>query len=39
MSQVYASLDSAAKCGRCTHTIKQMIDEADSQSSGCESRE
>jgi bacterioferritin-associated ferredoxin len=27
MSRVYASLGCAAKCGRCAHTIKNMLDE------------
>ncbi len=27
MSGIYASLGCAAKCGRCTHTIKSMLDE------------
>ena len=27
MSRVYASLGCAAKCGRCAHTIKTLIDE------------
>ena len=27
MSRVYASLGCAAKCGRCAHTIKNMIEE------------
>jgi bacterioferritin-associated ferredoxin len=28
MSGVYASLGCAAKCGRCAHTIKSLIDDA-----------
>ena len=28
VSRVYASLGCAAKCGRCAHTIKQMLDDA-----------
>lgn len=27
MSRVYASLGCAAKCGRCAHTIKHMLEE------------
>jgi bacterioferritin-associated ferredoxin len=27
MSSVYASLGCAAKCGRCVHTIKKIIDD------------
>jgi bacterioferritin-associated ferredoxin len=27
MSSVYASLGCAAKCGRCAHTIKVMLEE------------
>ena len=27
MSQVYASLGCAAKCGRCSHTIKAILDQ------------
>ena len=27
MSQVYASLSCSAKCGRCTHTVKRIMDE------------
>jgi bacterioferritin-associated ferredoxin len=26
MSSIYASLGCAAKCGRCTHTIKSILD-------------
>jgi bacterioferritin-associated ferredoxin len=38
VSRVYASLGCAAKCGRCAHTIKKIIDETGccSMSSGCE---
>jgi len=28
ISRVYASLGCTAKCGRCAHTIKTLIDEA-----------
>ena len=28
MSYVYSSLGCAAKCGRCTHTIKVIVDES-----------
>jgi bacterioferritin-associated ferredoxin len=28
MSQIYASLGCAAKCGRCAQTIKSLIDDA-----------
>jgi bacterioferritin-associated ferredoxin len=27
VSQVYASLSCSAKCGRCTHTVKRIMDE------------
>ena len=27
MSSIYASLGCAAKCGRCTHTIKSILDD------------
>ena len=28
MSQVYSSLGCAAQCGRCSHTIKAILDES-----------
>ena len=35
MSRVYASLGCAAKCGRCAHTIKTLIDEASPVEACC----
>jgi len=34
MSSIYASLGCAAKCGRCAHTIKSIIDETKCCSAG-----
>jgi len=34
MSEVYAGLGCSAQCGRCTHTIKQIIDEKPSCARG-----
>ena len=34
-SRVYASLGCAAKCGRCAHTIKTLIDEASPVEACC----
>jgi bacterioferritin-associated ferredoxin len=34
MSRVYASLGCAAKCGGCAPTIKKIMDESGSKSSG-----
>jgi bacterioferritin-associated ferredoxin len=33
MSSVYASLACSAKCGRCAHTIKRMMEDAQCCSS------
>ncbi len=34
MSRVYSSLGCAARCGRCAHTIKNLLDEAEGCAAG-----